>query len=252
VFAVMISALVVVLLTINGVSPKEVILARGLNTAVGGVLALLAYLAWPTWERSRVGDNVVAMLRAYRKYFSAVAESYIDKDSAERFSIERARQDARTARTNLEASAERLAAEPGTTRDQIQRINAMLASSHRFAHAIMALEAGLPLTPSAPARQEFRVFAAGVEKTLLLLEEILSGGRVPEKNFPNLREEHTRLLAAGDPEKERYALVNVEADRMTNSLNTLREEIVAWSRVARGKSAEQPAAVRGAATQEKT
>jgi uncharacterized membrane protein YccC len=239
VFAVLISALVVLLLTINGVSPKEVILARGLNTAAGGVLALLAYLAWPTWERSRAGDNVAAMLRAYRKYFAEVAESYIEKETGERVSIERHRQNARTARTNLEASVERLAAEPGTTPDQSRRINAMLASSHRFAHAIMALEAGLPLTPPVPAREEFRVFTADVEKTLLLLEEILSGGKVPDKKFPNLREDHTRLLAAGDPEKERYALVNIEADRMTNSLNTLREEIVGWSRLARGQSVAQ-------------
>ena len=236
VFAVMISALVVLLLTINGVSPSEVILARGLNTAVGGVLALLAYLAWPTWERSRVADNVAALLRAYRKYFSVVAKSYSEKGSVERFEIERVRQDGRTARTNLEASVERLAAEPGTTPDQIQRTNAILASSHRFAHAVMALEAGLPLTPDVPARPEFLVFAADIETTLLLLEEILSGERVPEKKFPNLREDHSRLLAAGDPEKERYALVNIEGDRMTNSLNTLREEIIAWSRMGRRQS----------------
>src|SRR5258706_5286485 len=160
----------------------------------------------------------------------------MEKGSVERFEIERARQDGRAGRPNLEASVERLAAEPGTTPGQIQRINAILASSHRFAHAVMALEAGLPLTPDVPARSEFRVFAADAEKTLLLLEEILSGGRVPEKKFPNLREDHTCLLAAGDPEKERYALVNIEADRMTNSLNTLREEIVAWSRLRRGQS----------------
>jgi uncharacterized membrane protein YccC len=240
VFAVMISALVVLLLTINGVSPKEVILARGINTAVGGILALLAYLAWPTWERSRVGDNVAALLRAYREYLSAIARSYSEKGTVDRFTTERARQNSRTARTNLDASVERLAAEPGATPDEIQRVNAVLATSHRFAHALMALEAGLPLTPAAPARPEFRVFAADVEKTLLLLEEILSGGKIPEKNFPNLREDHNRLIAAGDPEKERYALVNVEADRMTNSLNTLREEIVAWSRLKRGQSAARP------------
>jgi len=251
VFAVMISALVVLLLTINGVSPSEVILARGLNTAVGGVLALLAYLAWPTWERSRVADNVVALLRAYRKYFTVVAKSYSEKGSVERFEIERARQDGRTARTNLEASVERLAAEPGTTPDQIQRTNAILASSHRFAHAVMALEAGLPLTPDVPARPEFLVFAADVETTLLLLEEILSGGRVPENKFPNLREDHSRLLAAGDLEKERYALVNIEGDRMTNSLNTLREEIIAWSRAGRRQSSVESGIVPVTARQDK-
>jgi hypothetical protein len=115
----------------------------------------------------------------------------------------------------------------------------MLASSHRFAHAIMALEAGLPLTPPVPARQEFRVFTTDVEKTIALLEEVLTGGKVAEKKFPNLREDHNRLIAAGDPEKQRYALVNIEADRMTNSLNTLREEILAWARMRRGATAAE-------------
>lgn len=239
VFGVMISALVVLLLTINGVSPKEVIIARGFNTAIGGVLALIAYLAWPTWERSRVGDSLAALLAAYREYFSVVARWYVEKETADTLAMEKARQNSRTARTNLESSLERLAAEPGVTSEQINRVSTMLASSHRFAHAIMALEAGLPLTPPVPARQEFRVFTTDVEKTLALLEEVLTGGKVVEKKFPNLREDHNRLIAAGDPEKQRYALVNIEADRMTNSLNTLREEILAWARMRRGATAAE-------------
>ncbi len=241
VFAVMISALVVLLLTINGVSPKEVILARGLNTAVGGILALLTYVAWPTWERSRVADSMAALLAAYREYFSAVARSYVERETMDTLAVERPRQNSRTARTNLESSLDRLAAEPGVTPEQINRVNATLASTHRFAHAIMALEAGLPLTPAVPAREEFRVFTADVEKTLAFLEEVLTGGKVAEKKFPNLREDHNRLIAAGDPEKQRYALVNIEADRMTNSLNTLREEILEWARMRRGVSAAAPA-----------
>jgi uncharacterized membrane protein YccC len=239
VFGVMISALVVLLLTINGVSPKEVIIARGFNTAIGGVLALIAYLAWPTWERSRVGDSLAALLAAYREYFSVVARWYVEKETADTLAMEKARQNSRTARTNLESSLERLAAEPGVTSEQINRVSTMLASSHRFAHAIMALEAGLPLTPPVPARQEFRVFTTDVEKTIALLEEVLTGGKVAEKKFPNLREDHNRLIAAGDPEKQRYALVNIEADRMTNSLNTLREEILAWARMRRGATAAE-------------
>ncbi|HJZ63868.1 MAG TPA: FUSC family protein [Candidatus Acidoferrum sp.] len=237
VFGAMISALVVLLLTINGVSPKEVILARGLNTAIGGALALFAYIVWPTWERSRVSENMAAMLRAYREYFSAVAHSHMEKETGKRLEIERPRQDARTARTNLEASLNRLAAEPGVTSEQITRINTMLATSHRFAHAIMALEAGLPLTPPVPAREEFLVFVADVEKTVSLLEEILGGEKVVERKFPDLREDHNRLVMVGEPEKQRYALVNIEADRITNSLNTLREEIIAWMRLVRAQSA---------------
>jgi len=60
---------------------------------------------------------------------------------------------------------------------------------------------------------------------------------VAGKKFPNLREDHNRIIAAGDPENQRYALVNIEADRMTNSLNTLREEILEWARMRLGPGA---------------
>src|SRR5713226_2488940 len=69
IFAVTISALIVLLLTINGVAPKEVIAARGANTIAGGALALLAYTAWPTWERTRVPELFANMLEAYRASF---------------------------------------------------------------------------------------------------------------------------------------------------------------------------------------
>jgi len=82
-------------------------------------------------------------------------------------------------------------------------------------------------------------------------KELFPAEKSRKRKFPNLREDHTRLLAAGDPEKERYALVNIEADRMTNSLNTLREEIVAWSRLGRGQSALESGIVPVAAGQGK-
>src|SRR5262249_8074719 len=95
VFAVMISAIVVLMLTINGISPRDVIFARGINTVAGGVLALLAYLAWPTWERTRIADNAAVLLRTYREYFSAVANSYMDTESANHLAIEKSRQNSR-------------------------------------------------------------------------------------------------------------------------------------------------------------
>src|SRR5437660_4707621 len=68
IFAVAISALVVLLIAINGVSPKELIWARGINTGAGGALALLAYWIWPTWEGTQVSYRIAAMLDASRVY----------------------------------------------------------------------------------------------------------------------------------------------------------------------------------------
>ncbi len=226
IFAVAISALVVLLIAITGVSPKEVIWARGINTAAGGALALLAYWIWPTWERTQVFDRIAAMLDAYREYFHALAEAYVRNETSSARELDRVRLRARMARTNLEASIDRLGAEPGTTAEQMHQLNALLASSHRFVHALMALDAAWLHTSAVPARPAFRTFAADVEKTLELLAAALRGKHVQLNEFPDLREDYHVLVQSGDQKIERYALVNVEADRIVNSLNTLREQVM--------------------------
>jgi len=230
IFAVAISALVVFLIAITGVSPKEVIWARGINTAAGGALALLAYWIWPTWERTQVSERIAEMLDAYREYFHSLAQSYVVNDTGNTSELDRVRLNAHMARTNLEASIDRLGVEPGTTAEQITRLNALMASSHRLVHALMALDAGWQHTAAAPARTAFHKFAADVEKTLTLLAVALRGARVQVKEFPDLREDHHVLIRSGDQKIERYALVNVEADRIVNSLNTLREQVMEWAR----------------------
>jgi uncharacterized membrane protein YccC len=230
IFGVAVSALIVLLIAITGVSPKDLIWARGINTAAGGALALLAYWVWPTWERTRVSERIAQMLDAYREYFHALTESYLRNENSNADDLDRLRLAARRARSNLEASMDRLSAEPGTTAEQMNQLNALLASSHRFVHGVMALDAGWLHTPAAPVRPAFREFAADVKKTLTLLAAALRGTRVHHGDFPDLREDHHRLLQSGDPHTERYALANVEADRITNSLNTLREQVLAWVR----------------------
>jgi uncharacterized membrane protein YccC len=230
VFGVTVSALIVLLLTITGVSPKDVIQARGLNTVIGGVLALGAYAVWPTWEKAQIPELFAKLLEAYTNSFHQVAEGYLRSGLTHDKERDRTRRLARTARSNLEASLDRLGAEPGVTPAQMSEWNAMLASSHRFAHSLMAIEAGVPHTEEAPPPLAFQRFRNNVEKTLSLLAKALRGERAAERDFPDLREDHTRLVAAGDPGKARYALVTVESDRITNSLNTLREQIVEWRR----------------------
>ena len=226
IFAVAISALVVFLIAITGVSPKEVIWARGINTAAGGALALLAYWIWPTWERTQVSERIAELLDAYREYFRSLAESYVRNETSSARELDRVRLNARMARTNLEASIDRMRTEPGTTAEQMSQLNALLASSHRFVHALMALDAGWLHTAAVPARTAFRTFAADVEKTLELLAAALRGAHVQLKEFPDLREDYHVLVQSGDQKIERYALVNVEADRIVNSLNTLREQVM--------------------------
>ncbi len=67
-----------------------------------------------------------------------------------------------------------------------------------------------------------------MEITLHSLAGALRGSPLGRSDLPDLREDHHALVHSGDPAAERYALVNVETDRMTNSLKTLRDELLKW------------------------
>jgi uncharacterized membrane protein YccC len=220
-----VSALVVLLIGLTGVSAKDVIAARAVNSIAGGALALAVYWLWPTWERYRVNENVARLLDAYRDYFRLLAEAYLKPDTPPP-ALDSARQASRLARSNLEASVDRLSAEPYPSR--LTALNDMLASSHRLVHALMAMEAGLYQSKFVPPRDAFRTFSHDVERTLYFLAASLRGSAIHPGDLPDLREDHHALLRSGDSHVDRYALVNVETDRVTNSLNTLREQIVSW------------------------
>jgi len=54
--------------------------------------------------------------------------------------------------------------------------------------------------------------------------------RIAEREFPDLREAYLHLIQTGDMQLDRYGFVRAEADRMVNSLNTLREQTTDWTR----------------------
>ncbi|HWC97661.1 MAG TPA: FUSC family protein [Candidatus Sulfopaludibacter sp.] len=228
IFVIALTGLVVLLIALTGLPPGEVIAARGLNTVAGGAIALAAYAVWPTWERTRLPEELARMLDAYREYFTAVRDSYVEPDAGSSARLDRVRLAARRARSNMEASVARFRSEPGGTADRVTMLDAIMANSHRLIHAIMSLEAGLARSPVAPARDAFRTFADDVARTLTLLSSALHGSPVAPTDLPDLRADHNALYHQGDVRTERYALVNLETDRITNSLNTLSLEIFQW------------------------
>jgi uncharacterized membrane protein YccC len=225
------TALVVLLFALSGVPPNQVVGWRAINTVTGGFIALAAYRIWPTWERTLVPEALARMLDAYRAYFQAIRDGYIEDGPAHPATLsrlDRLRQAGRLARTNLEASIARLRSEPGVPADRLTALNTILANGHRLIHAMMSLEAGLVQSQAVPARPAFQTFANDVDATIYFLAAYLRGTPVHPNDLPDLREDHRALRHSGDPTAQRYQLVNVETDRVTNTLNTLSLEIVHW------------------------
>ncbi len=226
ILVIAITGLVVLLIALAGVSPKGVIMARGANTLLGGAIALIAYWLWPTWERTQAPEALAQLLDTYREYFRAIREGYLHIDQPLTHELDRARLASRRARSNFEASIDRLSSEPGISPETLRTFHAILATAHRVAHALMALESGLFTSRPMSARATFRPFADHVELTLYYLASALRGSPLKRADLPDLREDHHALEQSGDPNTELYALVNVETDRITNSLNTLSEEVL--------------------------
>ncbi|MEP6940029.1 MAG: FUSC family protein [Rudaea sp.] len=211
----MLTGLIVIMLSLFGYAPGDTMLLRGVATAIGSAFALLAYALWPTWEQLR--PALGAMIDAYRAYFSML---FID-DAGARHD---ARVAARSARTNAQASLDRLRGEPKHDDALVALAEAVFANANRFIRAVMSLEAVLQDSAERPARVEVRAFALKVEASLGEIGASLREGRVAHVESLRRSERHlARMLAESNGSDQAAVAIAISdaCDRITDSINTL-------------------------------
>ncbi len=223
--AVALSALVVVLLAIAGLAPHATVIERGAATLIGGALALVAALLWPVWERQLLPDRLAELLRAYRDYLDAVLAP-----SASQQRMQKSRVAARLARTNAQASVDRARAEPVRAHEQVELGEAVLAHTHRFIHAVLAVEAVRGALPQTGERPELDEFMSLADQVLVGCEQAVRSGR-PPRSVPRLRPAQEQLAKALIAQPQRAGGVEIAGvlidacDRIANSLDTLASEL---------------------------
>jgi len=214
----LLTGLIVVLLSFAGLSPADTMSARAIGTSLGSALALLAYLIWPTWERGRVRGALADLLEAYRRYFAAV----LGNDTRVRADVRAA---SRRARTNAQASLDRLRGEPRPERPLLAVAEGVFANANRFLRAAMALEAVRQNAPTAVVAPAVERFAEQVDKALQELSVALRSGsaRSSGTDLRALQTELQRNLESTTNEEDRLrAIAWIESsDRITDTINTL-------------------------------
>jgi hypothetical protein len=223
--AACLSGLVVVLLEIQGVPAHTAVTSRALATLGGGGLALAASLALPAWERRFVSGRLAELLAAYLRYAQALA----DPDS-DRTVLQRARAACRLARTNAQASVDRAGSEPVRGAAEVELGRAVLAHTHRFIHAMLAVDAVRVPAREAGGLPLWQPFGAEVAGALTRARQALLENRRPEQQT-GLRARQDELAAAllAEPDavgglEVATALIDA-ADRAANSLDTLLAEL---------------------------
>ncbi|MET0331296.1 MAG: FUSC family protein [Dyella sp.] len=207
---------VVILLSYEGVDSAHAIHDRVINTILGSGMALLAYIVWPSWERARARPALSSMLDAYAAYLKALSEP-LRRDLHREM-----RTAARTARTNAQASLDRMRAEPGTPVYLMELAQALFANGNRLARTAMTLEALIDDHASLPESTEVSAF---IEQAQLALREVANAlcHERALQPLPELRILQRSLASLLTMTEERAIAeqLNRLSDRLVDNINTL-------------------------------
>ncbi len=214
------TGMLVLLLSFEGMAPGEAIGERIQATVLGSALALVAYALWPTWERRHIRATLAQLLLAYRDHFAALLEGRLQ-------ALPDTRAASRTARTNVQASIERLRGEPRRKRNlsELKLAESVLANGNRLIRASLALEAVLRDSPPLPPLPELEQFRRQAHAALTQLADSLRSGSAPAQ--ATLRNDERRLAdalvahLADAADGSALAALADTSDRVADSVGTL-------------------------------
>lgn len=213
-FTLCLTGYVVFLLMLSGVGEMTAASLRAEYTVAGGVLSLLVYAAWPSWSGRSVRAALGEMLDLHRAYVGALLASFESGRAPENQRLGDLRAAARLARSNAEATIERMAHEPARTAMlEAQAATDVLAALRRNALASLALHAqlerglGAPLPGLASLRELIDARLGG-------LASAVRAGK-PAHDMPELRRAQLALPA------DAAERLGPETDIMVDAINTI-------------------------------
>jgi uncharacterized membrane protein YccC len=236
-YAVFLTDFVVVLLALLGLPPEPTVLARLIGTGLGTGLAILAYLLWPTWEGTSAAEKFARLFLAQGRYASGLLRAYTRPGTAESAGLGQLRIPARRARTDAEASADRLAGEPDHPPMTARTARTLESAGHRIAQACLALGAVVAAhhsasrtasVPDADLQNVLDRLADGVMDSVGKLADALraagpEGPRSPD-GLPQLRALQRavwlRLAGQDSPPVDEAAGLLTATDSLVDAINT--------------------------------
>ena len=190
-YAIFWTTLVVFFAAFAGLPPLTAAADRALDNLIGIALALAIFLLWPTWAATEVPRLLARLLTTEAAFGRVALDAEIDPASFDRRTVDAAASSARLARTNAEAAVERMATEPDRPGAlTVEAADGIVASVHRFALAVIAINAGHPT--SHPPLVGLVPLRDGIAATMAGLADRLVGQSEPVE--ADLRRLHAELV----------------------------------------------------------
>ena len=146
-FSVFLTSFIVVLLEILGIPALATAGPRLIDTAIGAALAIVAFVAWPTWGRLTAQESFARLFDAHRELAVALLRQLSSVGSLDLSRLRALQRAARRARSDAEAAATRLCDEPSHPPLTPDVARLVIAAARRLAHAELALHALVAARP---------------------------------------------------------------------------------------------------------
>lgn len=231
IFSVAVTVAVVFLLSFTTSQTVMTAANRAIDTIIGGVLALLIYALWPTWERFQVLTNIAKRLEALGHYLDAVMQIYAYARPGEQQTraLDKRHMESRLARSNAIGSVQRSLQEPEAHRIDTELAQGLLEAADNIARSALTLEAYLHDHPQRYALSEIATFSEQVDQALSRLAAALREGQ-PATALPDLPGELRALQVAvkarkqaPDEARAQWHFLIAEAKRIVANIQAIQQ-----------------------------
>lgn len=173
-YSVFLTVFIVLLLDFIGFSAGATATARLTDTAIGAALALAAYAAWPTWHGRTAPRIFARLVETHQEYAAALLRELDAPGTSTPARIRTLQSTARRARTDAEAAAARLAAEPPHPPFTAETARDLVADATRLARAELSLHTLVTSAPASADPRHARALVNATERALTELTEDFS------------------------------------------------------------------------------
>lgn len=226
-FSTAITVFVILALDLLGVTGKATLQDRVLDTLLGGSLAMLGYVALPSWAYRRTRPLLADLIDAQRAFAVALLSAYATPDGIDTRALDRLRIRTWKARTQAEEAIDRARTEPDRAHTiATSRAIGLLGATQAFALSTMALEAGLdtmlPRVPSAglPA------FRDALNAAMVEIAGALHDNRVPRLDR-SLEQSYAAFSAGTHDDRPEQRFVRDYAAGYVQSIMTIAQLLTA-------------------------
>jgi uncharacterized membrane protein YccC len=221
IFSAAITGYVVYLLAFGGSPEHAAAIDRVLATAIGGLLAFTAYVAWPTWARDHVGADLAVLLEAQARHARVILGAFLDPSRIDRAEMDAAQLASRLARTNAEAAVDLMKSEPVSSRSiSLAAAQGVLAASRRIGVASLTLSARIGERGNT-SRRALEAMIADFDASMAIVAGALRSGTAPPA-LPRVRDDQSMLARAVEAEPDAHWEILVsETDVLVDSIDTI-------------------------------